>query len=146
TKGRLDFGSLGIPNRRSVEVFVRFAEEHPEWFDVYRLDATERIPLWHRRDFFTHLVENSDRYAPGDVVAIHGVRSDGEMHWHSFWAYESDPLTGMPILVAANAGKPRVRTWEQELLSAPHRSIRVRIRPRLEWLDSVIAPLPEDPE
>jgi hypothetical protein len=146
TPGRLDFGTLGISNRRSVEVFLDFAEQHPEWFDVYRLDPAERVPLIRRRDFYDHLGQHRDRYRPGDIVAIHGLRGDGEMHWHSFWVYESDPVTGAPILVASNAGKPRVRSWDQELLSAPRRSIHTRIRPRLEWLESFVTPPAADPD
>jgi hypothetical protein len=60
------------------------------------------------------------------------------MHYHSFWIYDSDPLTGMPTLVASNAGRPRIRTWEFEMRSAPQRSIKHRIRPRLPWLESVL--------
>ena len=64
------------------------------------------------------------------------------MHWHSFFVYRSDPVTGVPMLVASNAGFPRVRSWEVEMRAAPLRSIRTRIRPRLEWLEK-LAPPPE---
>ena len=47
----------------------------------------------------------------------------------------------MPTLVAANAGKPRIRSFEHEMLSGPRRSIKTRIRPRLEWLESIIDPV-----
>ena len=88
--------------------------------------------------FYEHLLRTRDRYVPGDIVTIHGLRSDEEMHYHSFFVYDADPVTGMPMLVAANAGRPRVRSWESEMLSAPRRSIRSRVRPRLPWLESVI--------
>jgi len=52
--------------------------------------------------------------------------------------FDTDPVTGMPTLVAANAGRPRIRTWDAEMRNAPKRSIRMRIRPRLEWLESVL--------
>jgi hypothetical protein len=141
-RGGIDFDDVGIENRRSVDVFIRFAEDHPEWFDVYRLSEDERIRFFDRAPFFQHLAEHADRYMPGDVVAIHGPRSDGENHWHSFYVYDSDPLTGMPILLASNAGRPRIRTWEGEMRAAPRRSIHTRIRPRLDWLEQVIK-LPE---
>jgi len=137
-RGGVDFDEVGIENRRSVDVFISFAEQHPEWFDVYELADEERVRFFERDRFFEHLVENADRYAPGDIVAIHGPRSDGENHWHSFYVYDADPVTGMPILLASNAGKPRVRSWEGEMRAAPRRSIHTRVRPRLDWLESVL--------
>jgi hypothetical protein len=136
--GRLDFDSADLPNRRSVNTFVEFAERHPQWFDVYHLRPEERVPLHQRQRFYESLYSHRDRYLPGDIVTIHGLRDDDEFHYHSFFVYDADPVTGMPSLVAANAGGPRVRSWESEMLSAPKRSIRSRIRPRLSWLRSVI--------
>jgi len=141
-KGSIDFDEIGIENRRSVDVFIRFAEGHPEMFDVYGLADTERLRFLERPAFFAHLLEHSDRYLPGDVVAIHGPRSDGENHWHSFFVYDSDPVTGLPMLLASNAGKPRIRSWEGEMRAAPRRSIHTRVRPRLEWLESVVPASP----
>jgi hypothetical protein len=149
-KGQLDFNELALDNRRSVGRFVEFAEEHPAWFDVYRLDQEERVRFGRRKDFFAHLSEHADRYKTGDIIVIHGLKDDNEYHWHSFYVFDADPITGMPTLVAANAGRPRIRTWDAEMRNAPKRSIRMRVRPRLEWLESVLpvgsqlssAPLP----
>lgn len=141
-EGLLDFDELNVGNRRSVEVIVKFAWQHPEMFDVYDLEPEERVPFIVRDRFFEHIYQHRDRYRTGDVIAIHGLRSDGEMHWHSFFIYESDPVSGMPILLAGNAGKPRIRTWENVMRSAPRRSIKHRLRPRLEWLESFITPDP----
>lgn len=138
--GRLDFSNLGIENRRSVETFVAFAWDRPDLFDVFDLPATEQIPFRRRARFFEHLYEHRDRYAPGDVVVILGLRDDEKYHYHSFFVHSADPVTGMPMLVASNAGRPRVRSWEHELRNAPKRSIRTRIRPRLEWLEQVLEP------
>jgi hypothetical protein len=137
-QGALDFDELTIDNRRSVGRFVEFAERHPEWFDVYHLSSQERIPFDRRREFFEHLFTHADRYLPGDVVTIHGLRDDDEYHYHSFFVLESDPVTGMPTLVGANAGRPRMRPLGGEMLSAPKRSLKTRIRPRLEWLESIL--------
>ncbi len=138
--GGLNFDELDIINRRSVDVFINYAASHPEWFDVYRVPKEERIPFRLRQEFFEHIAEHRDRYVPGDVIAIHGMKSDGKVHYHSFFVYDSDPVTGMPILVAGNSGKPRIRSWEAVMRSAPRRSIIGRIRPRLDWLERVIPP------
>jgi hypothetical protein len=136
--GALDFDAVSIDNRRSVERFVDYAEQHPEWFDVAHLPWEERVPFQRRSEFFEHLYSNADRYLPGDVVTIHGLRDDDEYHYHSFIVLESDPLTGMPMLVAANSGQPRIRPLANEMLSAPKRSLKTRVRPRLEWLESIV--------
>jgi hypothetical protein len=137
-EGGFDFDFAGIENRRSVDVFIRFAEQHPEWFDVYALGQDERVRYLDRGQFFAELAANADRYIAGDIVAIHGPRSDGENHWHSFYVYETDPVSGVPTLLASNAGRPRIRAWEGEMRAAPRRSIHTRIRPRLDWLERVI--------
>lgn len=139
-RGRLIFDEFEIENRRSVERFTKFAWNHPEHFDVYYLPSTERVPLRRGDAFFAHLEEHAARYRPGDIVNILGLRSDEKYHYHSFFVYKSDPVTGMPIWLAGNAGKPRLRSWYGELLSAPRRSIQSRIRPRLEWLRSILEP------
>ena len=137
-RGRLDFGALGISNQRSVETFVSFAWEHPELFDVVDVEPEERVPFRRRRAFFDHLFLHRDRYAPGDIIAILGLRDDDKLHYHSFFVFDADPVTGMPTLVASNAGRPRLRSWEHELQNAPKRSLRTRIRPRLEWLEALV--------
>jgi hypothetical protein len=137
--GRVDFRSLGIDNERSVESFIAFAKGHPEWFEVLEVAERDRVPYAKRSDFFAHLSKNRADYRPGDVIAIYGLRDDGKMHYHSFFVYSSDPVTGVPSLVAANAGRPRIRPWESEMLTAPQRSIHARIRPKLSWLEAVTA-------
>ncbi len=88
-----------------------------------------------RGRFFGDLYAKRASYRPGDVVVIYGLRDDEKLHYHSFFVYESDPVTGMPTLVASNAGRPRIRTWENEMQNAPRRSVFARIRPRLSWLE-----------
>lgn len=140
SRGRLFFDEFEIDNRRSVERFTKFAWNHPEHFDVYYLASEERLPLTRGDALFAHLEEHAARYRAGDIVNILGLRSDEKYHYHSFFVYKSDPVTGMPIWLAGNAGRPRLRSWYGELLSAPRRSIHSRIRPRLEWLRSVLEP------
>jgi hypothetical protein len=136
--GRLRFDELGIDNHRSVERFLVFAAARPEWFDLYELRPEERVPFRDRARFYAELYRHRDRYIRGDIVTILGLRDDEKLHYHSFFVFDSDPLTGMPTQLAANAGQPRIRSIENELTNAPRRSILSRIRPRLEWLESVI--------
>jgi hypothetical protein len=137
--GRLRFDDRAIQNRRSVERFVDFARENPAEFEVYDLPPEERIPLRNRQQFFAQLYRSRDHYRRGDIVAILGPREDEKLHYHSFFVVDVDPLSGMPIELAANAGRPRIRSWEGEMSNAPRRSIVARIRPRAAWLESFLS-------
>ncbi len=137
--GRISFRKLGIENSRSVESFVDFAWATPEWFDVVFVEPTERVPFRKRKEFFAQLAENPHRYQVGDVIFIYGLRSDDKPHYHSFYVYDADPVSGAPTLLAANAGRPRVRSWEGEMQNAPKRSIVARLRPRIEFLEALLS-------
>lgn len=137
--GTVNFRKLGIENSRSVESLAAFAWKTPEWFDVVWLSPSERIPFRKRSEFFAHLASHASRYQMGDVIVIYGLRSDDRNHYHSFFVYESDPVSGAPTLVAANAGRPRIRTWEAEMRNAPKRTIVARLRPRLPFLEKLVA-------
>ena len=111
----------------------------PEAFDVYDTPADERVAFRNRAQFFAALYRARAHFRPGDIVAILGPRDDDKLHYHSFIIVAADPLSGMPTELAANAGRPRIRSWEGELANAPRRSILARIRPRQVWLDSFLA-------
>ena len=137
--GRINFDTLDIDNRRSVDRLIDFARARPEWFDVLEFAESERVRFLERRRFFRRLYERRADFRPGDVVAIYGLRDDEKPHYHSFFIVADDPITRMPTLLAANAGRPRIRSWEGEMQNAPRRSILARIRPRLDWLESLAA-------
>jgi hypothetical protein len=134
--GLLDFDAFGLDNRRSVGTFVSFAEAHPDWFDVTAIAPDARIAFRDHSAFFGDIYAHRDEYRPFDIVTIFGLRGDGKLHYHSFFVAERDPLTGMPIAVVANAGRPRIRSWENELQNAPQRAILAHIRPKLPWLEA----------
>lgn len=131
--GGIDFEQYSMPNRRGVESVVNFFREHPELFLVWDLAQSDRVPYRDRQAFLAYLAAHADEFRPADVVVIHGPKG-GENHYHSFFVVQSDPVTGMPILLAGNAGKPRVRPWSAVMASAPLRSIKHRLRPEPGWL------------
>jgi hypothetical protein len=139
--GRLDFDALEIENRRSVEQLMGFAKQHPDWFELREIPYSQQVPLRGRRRFFDKLYRERSEYRPGDVVMILGPRDDDLLHYHSFFVVAADPLSGMPTWLAANAGRPRIRTWEAEMQNAPKRAIVARLRPRLEWLERPVGPV-----
>jgi hypothetical protein len=140
--GKLNFDSFNLDNRRSVETFIAFAAAHPEWFDVTETPPETRVAFYDHQAFFADIYAHRDEYRPFDIVTIFGLRSDGKLHSHSFFVADRDPVTGMPIAVAANAGRPRIRSWENEMQNAPQRAIRAHIRAKLSWLEATVAPEP----
>ena len=139
--GKLDFDTL-VPDRmemRRVPGFVTFVMEHPEWFDVQ--DAPSGVELGDRAAFFGYLADHVDDFAPGDAVLIKGKTpwDPTHVHFHSFFVYESDPVTGMPLVIVGNAGTPSLRSWETEVRRTPKRAILNRIRFSTEWLERVMS-------
>jgi hypothetical protein len=140
--GRVDLNELEMENRRSVEEFLALSERRTDLFDLHRVPPERQVPLTRRERFFTSLFEDRDKYRPGDVIVILGLRDDDKYHYHSFFVFDSDPITGMPTLVAANSGRPRIRAFSDEMESAPKRSLRARVRPKLDWLERVVLEAP----
>jgi hypothetical protein len=144
--GKLDFSTLAPSMPRRVPDFVEFARRHSEWFDVYDTLEHERIPFRKTNTFYKNLINNTGRYRPGDIIIIRGFTPFERkwerplMHYHSFFVYESDPISGMPYLLVGNPGRPSMRTWEFEIRRTPKRSIWHRIRPQLFWLEQVVLP------
>jgi hypothetical protein len=135
--GALDFDTLLGGLRRQEQALRQYAREHPDElalldYPVARWERYEKV-----RAFFAFVERERDQLRPGDVVIIRGRANWDryrEEHTHTLLVYESDPVTGMPILLAGNSGTPRLVTWDEEMLRAPKRSIRHRLRPSTDWL------------
>jgi hypothetical protein len=127
---------------RQAWSLIEFAGKKRDWFELYTTPERERIELGYKERFFRYMAKKAHLYQPGDIVFIRGYTpwDDQEMHYHSFFVYESDPITGVPISIVGNAGSPSIRTIELEARRTPHRELWYRIRPRLEWLESIIPP------
>jgi hypothetical protein len=143
--GKVDFSSVPDDKRRRATSFIEYAEDHPESFEVDTLAEADRVPFKFPRRLSDFLVNESERFQPGDVVLIRGYAPWDKpwkpriMHFHSFFVYENDPVSGMPIALAGNPGRPLLQTWQFEAFRTPDRSIWYRVRPKLDWLESVVA-------
>ncbi len=149
--GRLDFKTLEDQTMRRATSVVDYARAHPESFDFYEVPEADRVPFKFPRRLSDSLVSEADRFQVGDVVLIRGYAPWDKpwkpriMHFHSFFVYETDPLTGQPIVLAGNPGRPLLQTWQFEAFRTPERSIWYRIRPHLAWLESIVAPKVDEP-
>lgn len=137
TAGGIDFDQLAIDNRRSVASFTEFAQQHAKLFDVWEIPKNERYRFKDRERFFGYLHERADMIRPGDMLIIHGFKERGRPHYHSLIILETDLVTGMPLLVAGNAIKPREQTIEGVMQISPERTLRHRIRVGHDWLEAV---------
>jgi hypothetical protein len=140
SEGAFALGHRADPSLRRAQRFIGFAEANPDRFEVARYAANDWPPMGQKTRFFDRLIASAADFQPGDMVFIRGYTpwDAREMHYHSFFVYENDPVTGVPIAIVGNAGEPRVTTWEWEARRTPERSIRARIRPKAEWLNSTI--------
>lgn len=141
--GKLDYQPMNVVERaklRRVPGFLQYTRDNPNHFQILDVEKRDRVPLGERSRMIDFLRENSDDYQPGDIVVIRGeVPWDPlELHYHSFFIYESDPLSGIPLALVGNAGRPSVRYWEVEARRTPKREIWHRIRPTTAWLESIV--------
>lgn len=141
TQGGLDLKEFAQNDRlRRTKGFLTFAREHEQWFDVVTFPRDRRIQLGYKPTFFAWLEKKADSFEPGDIVFIRGVTpwDVEEEHSHTFFVYESDPVTGVPIAIAGNAGPANLWSWETEARRTPERTVRDRVRPNIEWLESFL--------
>jgi len=117
---------------RNVDGITHFAKDHPQWFNVIKVPQKKRVRIGSKEfwDYLPTLMLQS-----GDMVFIRGyVPWDSNQHSHSFYIYNTDPLTGMPILLAGNAGPASLRPWVVETNRTPQRKVKMIIRPTDELL------------
>lgn len=138
--GKLDLGDVSREDLRRTQFFVNFARDRKDWFDVLTFPEHERVELGYKDRFFDWLMREIEHFDSGDIILIRGLTPWDEVdeHTHSFFIYETDPLTGIPIAIAGNAGPANLWSWETEARRTPHRTLRTRIRPKLEWLETFI--------
>jgi hypothetical protein len=124
---------------RRVPDFVAWATANPDKFQVLDIPEQERVPLGNREALLAQLERRKSDFQPGDILVIRGPTpwDATQMHYHSFFVYESDPITGIPIAVVGNAGRPTIRNWETEIRRTPERWIQHRLRPTTDWLESI---------
>jgi hypothetical protein len=140
TAGKLDWGDVSRDDLRRTQFFVKLAEQRADWFDVLDFPPSERVELGYKDRFFEWLAKRADAFDAADIVLIRGMTPWDELeeHTHTFFVYETCPITGVPIAIAGNAGPANLWSWETEARRTPHRTLRTRIRPKLTWLESFL--------
>ncbi len=128
-EGDVDFSLLPDFSRRYIATVLAYAGTEGTPFDRYDIPRRRWVPFEKRNRFSRNLARQSDAIREGDALIIHGLREeDMAEHYHSVLVLETDPLTGIPTLVADNQGRPRIWSLAQAMQPAPKRSIKYRIR------------------
>lgn len=135
--GALNFDEILGGFRRQELALRKYARLNPQRLELLDYPQSRWVRYERIERFFEFVEAEKENLRPGDIVIIRGRAAwdrYSAVHTHTFFVYEADPVTGMPTLLAGNSGKPRVISWDSEMLRAPKRSIRHRIRPNMEWL------------
>lgn len=140
TVGRLNLGDFSRSRLRQTTYLRELALERTDMFEVLDVPERERIELGYKDRFFAWLTRHVRDFQAGDMILIRGLTPWDEIdeHTHSFFVYETDPLSGVPIAIAGNAGPANLWSWETEARRTPKRTVRTRIRPKLQWLETFI--------
>lgn len=144
-KGRLSFDDHGSDRPRGVVALGKFAEDHPDLFEMRRFAGGERIPFGDRPKFFAFLTEHADLFQAGDILSIQGLKRDDRVHQHAILLEGIDPISGFPYALADQMKLPRRRTWEGIMAEAPKRSLYYRLRPQGPIIDALLPSTPADP-
>lgn len=147
TPGRLNLGDFSRSRLRQTSYLRELALERTDMFEVLDVPVSERIELGYKPRFFEWLGKRAADFRAGDMILIRGLTPWDEVdeHTHSFFVYENDPLTGVPIAIAGNAGPANLWSWETEARRTPKRTVRTRIRPKLEWLETFLDTTSQEP-
>lgn len=136
-RGAIDFDELLGSDRRREIALRDYAREQPHRFQLRDFQVSARVRYEQTASFFRFIEAQKDWMQTGDIVIIRGRSAWDfyrELHTHTFFVYESDPLSGAPLLLAGNSGRPRILTWDEEMLRSPKRSIQHLLRPNWDWL------------
>lgn len=128
------FRFRGVP-RRSIQQLLAHTEGDPA-FDRLDVARDDRVALREGRRFARAMARLAGDVRPGDALVIHGLRSqDMRNHYHAVLVLEVEPITGVPMTVADNQGRPHLRTLTSAMRAAPLRSIAHRVRVDFDALE-----------
>ena len=129
TQGELDFSIVDGLFKRQIPSALSVGAEESSPLARYDIPRRDRKPLKKWRRFARAISKHTDHLIEGDGLIIHGLREeDLKNHFHALLILRTEPMTGMPIRVADNAGRPKIRTIARAMSNAPQRSVKYRIR------------------
>lgn len=129
-----DVAFRGLP-RRSIQGLLAYSADGEGVLQRHDVARRDRVALREGRRFARAMGRVADDIQEGDTLIIHGLREqDMRLHYHAVLVLEVEPISGVPMVVADNQGRPRLRTLTSALRAAPLRSIKYRLRPDFDAL------------
>jgi len=124
----------GVP-RRSIQQLLAHARDD-DTLARHDVRPADRVALAEGPRFARAMARAADDVREGDALVIYGLRlQDGRNHYHAVLVLEAEPMTGVPMTVADNQGRPRLRTLASAMRAAPLRHIDHRIRVDFDRLE-----------
>jgi len=129
TEGSLDFNSITGLNTRHTPSMLDFAAGGNAFLERFDVPQSCRVPFRQHARFADAVAQTAAQIREGDVLVIHGLREeDQEEHYHTALVLAVCPITGMPLILADNAGRSQIRTLASTMRSAPRRMIKHLLR------------------
>jgi hypothetical protein len=129
TEGEIDLGRAGAIPRRNLTELLAYAETEASIFERVDVAPENRVPLAEGADYAHAVARTADLFREGDALVIYGLRlQDHRMHHHALLVLRTEPMTGVPMVVADNQGRPQLRSLVSAMEAAPLRSIHHRLR------------------
>jgi hypothetical protein len=128
-RGEIDFDVLPEMSRRYIPSLLSVAARENTPFQRYNLPPRHWVGFENHFRFARVVAKHADAFREGDMLIIHGLREqDMQEHYHAILILAVEPMTGMPMVIADNQGRPRIGTLAAAMRTAPKRSIKHRIR------------------
>jgi hypothetical protein len=129
TSGAIDADRAGEIPRRNVTRLVEYAAGEGAVLHRYDVPRENRVALAEGREYARAIARSADAFREGDALVIYGLRlQDMRNHHHAILVIRTEPMTGVPMVVADNQTRPRFRTLAGAMQAAPLRSIHQRLR------------------
>ncbi|MFO0685843.1 MAG: hypothetical protein U0234_27540 [Sandaracinus sp.] len=140
THGSLDLAPAGPLPRRSLENLLDYASGEGAVLDRFDVESENLVPLARGAAYAHAIARSADAFREGDALVVYGLRlQDMRNHHHALLVLRTDPMTGVPMVVADNQGRPALRTLTSAMQAAPLRSIAHRLRLDLVALEEARA-------
>lgn len=129
TRGTIDVGGVGGVPRRNLTGLLDYTETDASIFDRYDVAPENRVALGEGAAYAHAIARTADAFREGDALIVYGLRlQDNRLHHHALLVIRSEPVTGVPMIVADNQGRPQFRSLSGAMEAAPLRSIHHRLR------------------
>ncbi len=126
-------GTIDIPVRGSYGL-INYCKKNDEMFEIIDIPKERRVPYYKKKEFFNNLIKSKKSFSVGDVFIVYGWIPQGRMARHSYMVYETDPVTGFPLIFAENPSYAKLNSWNEIMRRSSTRKIHHIFNIKPEWI------------